>query len=429
MKRNLQAGRVEARPFRLKNSDLPGASLHQDRYCKDGPPVSRRAKYLSVLLPAIIVLGAFATQAQDFGVRFESVQTTENQIVIKWVGRGGSTNLLLKSESLGAPFMPMATNVIPVGGIAPWFDVGMTSTVELAATSGFYKISCFIPAEAPSAPDILVPPAHVLDTLPIGWTGPAGAALYQLQTSPDPQFLTAVRETWPLGTFEPVTVQASGDYFSRVRGWNYYPESGGIHGPWSVVGSNRIFVSSAPAPVVLPSTTTNAHIHAGWTPVPYARIYQLQYTPSPGFTGNIAETWPGDPGDELFFGTDSTHFVRVRAWSDLPEIGGVTTAWSAPTTCSATVQLPPPTITNITMSDVYAVNVDWTDIDGCAIYELQISDEISFSSWAGYWPIQSYEFDAPTGSWNPVYARVRAWSALPEAGGVAGHWSATLTTP
>lgn len=325
--------------------------------------------------------------------------------------------------------MPMATNVIPAGGTAPWFDVGMTSTVELASTSGFYKITCFMSPGALSAPDIHVPSSHVLDTLPIGWTGPAGAALYQLQTSPDPQFLTAVRETWPLGTYEPVTVQSSGDYFSRVRGWSYYPESGGIHGSWSVVGSNRIFVSSAPAPVVLPSTTTNAHIHAAWPPVPFTRIYQLQYTSIPGFTVNIAETWPGDPGEELFLGADATFFVRVRAWSDLPELGGVTTAWSAPTTCSATVQLPSPTISNINMSDVHTVNVDWTDIDGSAIYELQISDEISFSSWAGYWPIQSYEFDAPTGSWSPVYARVRAWSALPEAGGVAGHWSATLTTP
>ena len=131
----------------------------------------------------------------------------------------------------------------------------------------------------------------------------------------------------------------------------------------------------------------------------------------------------------MFLGSDSTYFVRIRAWSDLPELGGVTTVWSALTTCLANVQLPPPTITNITMSDVHAVNVDWTDIDGCAIYELQISDEIAFLSWVGYWPTQSYEFDAPVGSWNPVYARVRAWSALPEAGGVAGHWSATLTTP
>lgn len=364
------------------------------------------------------------------GVRVVDSVLTNGQLAITWVARGGGqTNVLMGSATAGeGPGVGVVTAVVG-GGTAPWFDVCVTSVVPAVSSSRFFSVLGRLPGDGLVAPGLTSPAGHALNFFPLSWSAPTGGVLFQLQVSSNQSFASSVRESWPLGLDESVGLGENADYFSRVRAWSYYPESGGAAGPWSATRSNRVFTSTAPTVTNLPVTVTNPALNVKWSAIPLASMYQFQFSPSSSFAFNVAEAWPLGTEQESFLGEDAPFFFRVRAWSAAPETGGVATAWSAVTSCVAVVQLPAPVITNIALFGTNEVNVFWTVVPGTRIYEIQKAATNSFVPYVAYWPSNSFEFGIPLSAGLTNFFRVRAWSSLPETGGVAGHWSATTNKP
>src|SRR6185295_7954616 len=65
-----------------------------------------------------------------------------------------------------------------------------------------------------------------------------------------------------------------------------------------------------------------------WSSGPNEFIYQLVESRLPGMGGQLVEYWPSSPQQIIPPKASGTYFYQVRAWSNLPQQGGVAGPWS-----------------------------------------------------------------------------------------------------
>jgi len=275
------------------------------------------------------------------GIGISQISCSGGQITLVWVGPGGgATNRVVWSPSLGlGATQEVVWQGVLTNGTPPWYDVGCTTKVATASlTSGFFRLYGSLPFANVATPQFTSAGGQYLNQLPLGWTGSDHSAIFQLQVSPNAQFNSQINETWPLGTNENVSFASNQALYCRVRAWSYYPENGGQAGGWSAVQTNQGFVSTAPTFTGLPVSVTNTTLVVNWSAIPMSCIYQFQYSSRADFSTNIAETWPLGNLETIWIGQNGWQFLRVRAWSQLPEAGGLATDWSQVGSCYFTVQ-------------------------------------------------------------------------------------------
>lgn len=378
-----------------------------------------------ILLGAVgcIVLDAAAV-TQGPGLRVTSVARTSNGSEVVWVARGaGSTNELVQFSLPSGGSTNVLHSVVPAGGVAPWYDVTVTSLVPVSISGSFLRVLGPKIGPPQAIPQLAGSPDQQTPAW-VGWSDVSsnGAAIHQFQASPVADFSAAVMETWPMGNGESIAVLGSTDLFCRVRAWSYYPEAGGVAGAWSSARVQRVMLNNPPQGLRVPGLTTQRAFSVSWSAPSLTTIHQVQYSPSDAFTGDVAETWPLGTQEIAQVAQNGVSYFRVRAWSHMPESGGVASAWSAVAACTSAVQLAAPVFTNLPPAVTGTFSVGWTPVGGAAIYELQLRATNGVLQ-RSFWPLQPVEPGIPAGTATVAVVRVRAWTKLPELGGEDGVWS------
>jgi hypothetical protein len=325
-----------------------------------------------------------------------------------------------------------------------WRVSGTTVANAPTATSDPRSFTVTWPANV--GRPVLTSPANTTSTsisdVVLRWAPVDGAQRYLLQVSPNPDFTNNFVEnnTPVFGTqYSPDNTYNNGDYYWRVRA----VDTNGRLGPWSWDASflptpPRIFnrASAAPATpnLVYPlDGATVDEFRFGWSPVPTAGQYEMQYAADASFVTGIkacttfhttftgysrptqtpsTPTYPESPGAPATLGCTSpvagaTYFWRVRGIdTDNGSAVGQVGPWSA--TRSMTFALPvalPGTVAPLETTDYLAPanceapactdsmpdtpELSWNAVPGATNYLVHIANDKAFTN-----EIQRYQVGA-----------------------------------
>jgi hypothetical protein len=264
-------------------------------------------------------------------------------------------------------------------------------------------------------------------SVPVKWSSVSGAFIYQLVMDTTSAFGSAnERQFWPQSPTDTIPNIPIGTYYFKVRAWSNIPENGGAASWWSQTVTAT--VTTFPTPVINPVNETYAGqvIPVTWNAITGAKMYQVQFDTQNDFaSSNKKEFWPQSAIEQIPGQTAGTYYIRVRAWTDAPENGGVRSVWSSVVTITVLPSINTPAFIASEWSGIVkqTVTVDWSDVAGAVIYQGVIAEDAAFTKEiAQFWPGNSYEVVTLPRP-GKLYTRVRAWSALPENGGVATAWS------
>ncbi len=134
------------------------------------------------------------------------------------------------------------SQVTSSGGIATFNPPNNTSTSVTFSHPGSYQLrltaddsmltgsdDIMISVNFSAPPGVSAnPPSPNLGAFNLEWDAVPGAAIYQVQLSPDPNFVQNIDERWPSGIFEPFVISQTGTYYARVQAWSQPPQDGGF---------------------------------------------------------------------------------------------------------------------------------------------------------------------------------------------------------
>jgi hypothetical protein len=259
----------------------------------------------------------------------------------------------------------------------------------LAALTGLATLFSVVALVAPAQAAIPTPPtglsptgAQSISGIPtLSWARSTGATGYDIQVSPNSNFTPL---TWQGSTVNhqavPTTQVPTGVDFWRVRARNNFGTS-----DWTVDSFTR--TSVAPPTLVSPLGATlkepdNPPV-LKWNPVSGSTSYTVQVSTDQTFADQTAiSTFTTKVSSAVVpsLQIPTVYYWRVQAQLDQ----GLTTQWSDP--ASYTLQgLSAPTLVGPTNSpDAYVQDVvlDWSAVPGAATYDIQISTDANFLTFA-----------------------------------------------
>ncbi|MDP3786785.1 MAG: discoidin domain-containing protein [Candidatus Omnitrophota bacterium] len=262
----------------------------------------------------------------------------------------------------------------------------------------------------------------------ISWNAVSGATNYQLQEANNENFTNATN-FYPTGTSQGITKNPNtqkGKYQYRVR-----TNLSGNYGSYTAPIIITVGTSPETPTLTVPSTDNNGNYLVEWTDVSSsgATVYELLESTSADFSTALKTMWPTLPQERMFNYTNGTYYYKVRAWTAVPEQGGLSSNWSNVASCAVTMMA--------TRPNTPALNQP-TDADSDGIFKLIWSDETAsgatrYETWESpnsdfsapisfFWPVSNYVWidKAANGTY---YYKVRSWTALPENDGIYSDWS------
>jgi large repetitive protein len=240
-------------------------------------------------------------------------------------------------------------------------------------------LSLLVAAPAQAAPPNIIGPANGV-TLPqiptLSWERLPDAAKYDVQVSTTDTFATRLVDTSTVNSqYTPIVQLPVTDLWWRVR------VTGSGDPGWATAQFTRGAVT-APTMLgptgVLPQPDSPPLI--SWTPVPGATQYNLQVSSDPDFTDptktvNYTPTRTTS-GINPVLAVPNTYYARVKA--DLG--GGITTAYSQPTSYTIQGLAAATRISPANNGVVTDAVLDWKPVPGAATYQVQIDDDSAFGS-------------------------------------------------
>ncbi len=282
----------------------------------------------------------------------------------------------------------------------------------------------------PNAPSLVSPSngaTGLSQPVNLDWSNVSGATLYQVQVDDNASFGSPEINAQPVSS----SYGASGldeqtTYYWRARAYN----SCGW-GTWSLI---RIFTVEEggcplPPPPTLASPANGASdlvqpINLDWYDVSGVTLYQVQVDNNPDFSNPEIDIQPSSSGytaSGLAEGT--TYYWRARAynscgwgnWSDTRNL--TTEEGGCPPPSSPILDIPADGASNLSVP----VLLDWYDVSGASLYQVQVDDNSDFSSprisvqpssssysaygldsgMMFYWRVRAYN-ECGWGSWGPV---------------------------
>ncbi len=238
------------------------------------------------------------------------------------------------------------------------------------------------------APPVLLSPANGstgISTSPtLSWNAAAGAASYELQVSTDSTFAaTFYNQSNLTTTSESIGGLSAGTkYYWRVDATNSSGTSG-----WSAVWNFTTIVARPPAPVLASpangSTGISASPTLSWNAAAGAASYGLQVSTDPNF-GTFTVNQTGITGTNYTvsgLSNGTTYYWRVDA-TNSGGTSGWSTAWNFTTTVtppSAPVLASP---ADSSTGSSTSPTLSWNAVAGAASYDVQVSTDSSFGTFA-----------------------------------------------
>ncbi len=274
----------------------------------------------------------------------------------------------------------------------------------------------------------------------LDWSEPSSATIYEAWEDDNPSF-SNINQTEFEGTgkywfaLSPVNFnKPNSTYYYKIRAWTADPRispTNCSNSNWSNIEDIIVNIITSPnTPSLTDPGTTDTDGN-----------YQLQWSDQSGSGATIYELWEDDnasftspnyywptPNNQWVTNGNGTYYYRVRAWTNTPENGGVSSGWSNVVDMIVDIPAAPPNTP--TLSDPGGTDTDgiytvqWTDesSSGATIYELQDYYNTTFENPGRYWPSSNSEQITQTTN-GTYYYRVRAWTDVPENGGVSSGWS------
>ena len=262
----------------------------------------------------------------------------------------------------------------------------------------------------------------------VSWTAVSGASNYQLQEANNENFTDAT-DYYPSGTYINISKNPNtekGKYQYRVR-TNLSGNYGSFSAPIVVtVGTNP----TTPT-LTVPSADYNGNYLVEWTDVGSsgATIYELIESTSSDFSTNVNNYWPTLANNRMFNYTNGTYYYKVRAWTAVPEHGGLSSGWSSAGSCTVTMTATrpgAPTLKQMTDADADGIfKVMWSDesATGATHYEVWESTASDFSqSVSFFWPQANFVWIDKSAN-GTFYYKARSWTDVPENDGISSEWS------
>jgi hypothetical protein len=268
-----------------------------------------------------------------------------------------------------------------------------------------------------SAP-VLSPISNPAGSAPIvfNWTDVPASRIYELVEYRDFNCTQSTgRNFWPQASEETISFNQGGTFYYRVRAWSAISGDYRVSTPWSNVIS--LSVEGFFPPVIQPigSVTVWERMLVDWSDVSGAALYQLiEYSNTEGTVETGRQFWPSASFDSIQQQTPGNKYYRVRAWSAAPENGGVSSCLSD-VVRGIVLTIPGSEITvNSPVPFNESAYIDWADIPGAAIYQLEeYRDEACLEpTGRQFWPSASFEnvrYDRPA----LYFYRVRGWNETP----------------
>jgi len=173
-----------------------------------------------------------------------------------------------------------------------------------------------------SKPAVQSIPTSTNGDVAINFNALDGAVIYQVQVIKNGQ---VVYEGFPSGNFEPIHLSENGNYEARVRASKNQQIENGPLSLWSDPQSFAvdIFALRQITDAPTPALDSAGRLSINWPALQNTRIYEVQLSKDPDFKTIDQSFWPSGSHEEITLPNDGSFFVRVRAWSELPENSGI----------------------------------------------------------------------------------------------------------
>ncbi len=360
--------------------------------------------------------------AMEFNASTVYLYETSPTGVLKNLGKVSGSSKTITKPSAGYRYKLLCVGYHPINGK---YCSSYSNEVTLA----------LLP---PSTPTLITPGRYgfvsMKSAFTLNWTATTNTYIYEAHQDNNPSFSTPNHpQYWPRTNYDSsVRVHVPERQYFRVRAWNALPEKGGTASAWSNVVQVDVSDGTLGPTINQPGTIyENTGFWLTWSKVSTAKMYQVYMDTTSSFSSsNLKQFWPSSNSEPIPAQAAGTYYFKVRGWTAAPEKGGNATYWSQ--TLTLTVQQKIPVIDHandpVPPAVVYPATftVDWSDVPGTKIYEVNM---IEYGAGSGtkreFWPSGSVETITPLkpGIFNIT---VRAWSDLPENGGVATAWSKPL---